>query len=111
MKSEQNDELYKLKAELCKTFSDPKRLKIINSLRDAEKSVGELTEALNMPQAIVSRQLSILRTRGVVESRRSGTTIFYRLTDRRICEACDIVHEILLRHLDNNQNIARNILT
>jgi DNA-binding transcriptional ArsR family regulator len=110
MKSGYNLELFKLKAELCKTFSDPKRLIIISELRFGEKSVSELTELIEIPQAIISRQLGILRSKGVVTPRRSGNSIYYRLTDPRICEACDIVHEVLLKNLARNKELAEQIL-
>jgi ArsR family transcriptional regulator, virulence genes transcriptional regulator len=103
-------ELFKLKAELCKTFSDPKRLIIINELRDGEKQVGELAEALDMPQAVVSRQLAVLRSRGVVTPRREGTNVFYSLTDLKIIEACDLVHQVLLNHLAKNRDMAERLL-
>jgi ArsR family transcriptional regulator len=99
-------DLYKLKAELCKTFSDPKRLIIISELRGGEKSVGELVTELQIPQASVSRHLAILRHRGVVQARREGVSIFYSLTNPKIIEACDIVHEVLRDQMARNKEIA-----
>lgn len=111
MLSEYEMELFKLKSELCKTFSDPKRLIIINELRNGEKQVGELALLLKMPQAIVSRQLALLRSKGVVTPRREGTNVYYRLTDSKIVEACDIVHEVLLNHLSKNRELAEKFLS
>jgi DNA-binding transcriptional ArsR family regulator len=102
-------DVYKLQAELCKTFSDPKRLKIISSLRDGEKSVGELVQILQSPQALVSRHLAILRNRDVVKARRDGVNIYYSLTSPRIVEACDIVHEILVDQLARNKKMAEKL--
>ena len=107
---EQNLELYKLKARLCKTFSDPKRLIILDFLRHGEKSVGEIVETLNINQAVVSRQLAILRDRGIVAPRRDGTNIYYSLTDTRICDACDVVHEILLNQIEKNKEMAERLM-
>jgi ArsR family transcriptional regulator, virulence genes transcriptional regulator len=110
MTAKYNMELYKLKADISKAFSDPKRLMIIGELRDGEKTVGELTEALEIPQAVVSRELGILRSRGVAKPRRAGNNIYYSLTSMRICEACDIVHEVLLEHLAQNRELAESLL-
>jgi ArsR family transcriptional regulator, virulence genes transcriptional regulator len=110
MLSEHEVELFKLKAEMCKTFSDFKRLLIINQLRDGEKQVGELAEILRLPQAIVSRQLALLRNRGIVTPRREGINVYYRLTDLKIIEACDIVHEVLLNRLAKNREQAEKFL-
>ncbi len=101
-----NFELYKLKAEISKAFSDPKRLIIIAELRNGEKTVTELVDSMGISQAAVSRQLSILRSSGVVVPRRSGNNIFYRLSDTRVCEACDIVHEVLMERLARNRELA-----
>jgi len=102
-------ELYKLQAELCKTFADPKRLIIISALRNGEKSVGELVELLQSPQAVVSRHLAILRNRGVVQARREGVSIFYSLTNPRIVEACDISRQVLLEQVARNKRMAEKL--
>ena len=104
-----NIELYRRKAELCKTFSDPKRLMIISELREGEKSVNELVAALQVPQAVVSRHLAVLRNRGVVVTRREGVNIYYRLADTKIIEACDIVHEILLDQVARTREIVEKL--
>lgn len=103
-------ELYKLKAELCKTFADPKRLMIISELRHGERTVGHLTQVLQVPQAVVSRHLAVLRSRGVVITRREGVNVYYSLANRRIVDACDIVHEILLEQVAKNRDIAEKFI-
>lgn len=105
-----NMELYKLKSELCKTFSDPKRLVIIAELRKGEKAVGELAQSIRLSQAVVSRQLAILREKGVVAPRREGTTIYYSLTDPKIGEACDLVHEILLKQIEKDRELTERLI-
>lgn len=108
---DENDlELYKLKAELCKTLSDPKRLMIINLLRNGEKAVGELAQSIETGQAIISRHLSILRERGVVQPRREGNTIYYSLTDPKIGQACDMVSDILINQISKTRDMAKKLL-
>lgn len=109
--SSYNLELYKLKAQLCKTFSDPKRLIILSELRHGEKAVGELAQSLGISQAVVSRQLAILREKGVVTPRREGTNVYYSLTDSKIGEACDLVHEILLKQIEKNRELSERLIT
>jgi DNA-binding transcriptional ArsR family regulator len=105
-----NEEFFRLKAELCKTFADPTRLMIINELREGEKSVGDLVAELSAPQALISRHLAVLRTRGVVSARRNGVNIYYSLTNRRILEACDIVQGVLLDQVARNKELAEKFL-
>lgn len=101
-------ELYKSKAEICKAFSDPKRLHIIEELRKGQKSVGALAQIMSIPQAAVSRHLAVLREKGIVDYRREGTNVFYSLSDKKICEACDLVHQILLARLEKTQRLITN---
>lgn len=110
MQSRRDRELFIMKAELCKAFSDPKRLIIINELRNGEKQVGDLALNLELPQAVVSRHLAVLREKGVVTPRREGTNVYYSLTDKEIIKACDLVHQILLNHLAKNRDLADDIL-
>jgi ArsR family transcriptional regulator, virulence genes transcriptional regulator len=111
MTSEYDMELFKLKAETSKLFTDPKRLMIINELRSGEKQVGDLAQRLTMPQAVVSRQLALLRHGGVVQHRREGTNVYYCLSDMKIIEACDLVHEVLLNRLAKNREFAENLFS
>jgi DNA-binding transcriptional ArsR family regulator len=111
MANKYNIELFRLKAELCKTFADPTRLIIISELRSGEKVVGNLVETLGLTQPLVSRHLAVLRERGIVSSRREGANIYYKLSDPKIAEACDLVHNILLNQIDNNKKFADSLIT
>ena len=110
MESEYDIELYKMKADLCKTMADPTRLMIIQELRTGEKSVGELTKNVGSHQAAVSRHLSVLRNKGFVVSRREGTSVYYSLTNNRIADACGLVHEILLSRILQNREFADRVI-
>ncbi len=103
-------ELYRLKAELCKTFADPKRLLIIDELRRGEKTVGELARVLEIPQAVISRHLAILRDRGVLRHRRERTSVYYSLSDPKIGDACDMMHQILLNQIEKNRKLAEGLI-
>lgn len=86
---------YGMHADICRVLTDPKRLMIIDALRDGEKSVGFLAESLGMRLANASQHLGVLRHAGLVEARRDGTTIYYHLTEPRIVEACDAINQIV----------------
>ena len=100
-------ELFQLEAEVCKAFSDPKRLVILGELRLGQKSVSELVRILEIPQAAVSRHLAVLRERGLVNSRREGASVIYSLSDPRICEACDILREILFSRIEQRNRLVQ----
>jgi ArsR family transcriptional regulator len=88
-------EFAELHARICKGLADPKRLLILNALRDSELSVTELCEALELPQANISQHLGVLRDRGLVTSRRDGQWVFYSVTSDKIIQALDLLREML----------------
>jgi DNA-binding transcriptional ArsR family regulator len=102
-------ELFKLQAEVCKTMADVKRLMIIHELRDGEKPVGQLVSELGLPQANVSQHLAILRERGIVSTRREGTSIYYSMASPKIGQACDLVQEVIADQLARNEALAHSL--
>ena len=88
-------ELIQLHASVCKGLADPKRLLIINSLRDGEMSVGDICAELDLPQANVSQHLAILRDKGLVNARKDGQRVFYSLTSPKIIQAMDLLREVM----------------
>ena len=106
MIDEKAAQLFKLQAEICHTLADPTRLMILHELRRDEMSVGQLKEALSLPQSNVSRHLAVLRERGSVRTRRDGTSIYYSLSDSKIATACDLVREVLEGRMSRTRDLA-----
>jgi DNA-binding transcriptional ArsR family regulator len=97
--SEVAAQLQELHARVCKAIADPKRLMIINELRDRELSVGDLCDALGLSQSNVSQHLAILRERDVVVSHRVGTSVYYSLRSQKVVMAVDLLREFLVEDL------------
>ncbi len=102
-------ELYKLHAEMCKVFSNPTRIEILNLLRDRKMSVTELINKTKLSQANISQHLSIMKSKGIVSSERDGKNIFYKLTNVRIIKAFDIIREVLSERLEKNRSILAEV--
>ena len=100
-------QIYKLHANICNTLANPKRLEIIDKLRTRELSVTALAEALEISQANLSQHLAIMRQRGIVTSRREGLNVFYKLSNPKIIQACDLMRQVLLEHLETAADLAR----
>jgi ArsR family transcriptional regulator len=92
-------ERYRLHAEVCRVLTDPKRLMLLDVLREGEHSVGDLAEELGCNLANASQHLAVLRSAGLVDTRRAGTTILYSLAEPELVEACDVIHRIVGRRL------------
>ena len=100
-------QIYKLHASICHTLANPKRLEIIDKLRARELSVTALTEALEISQANLSQHLALMRQRGIVTTRREGLNVFYKLSNPKIIQACDLMRQVLLEHLETAAKLAR----
>jgi DNA-binding transcriptional ArsR family regulator len=74
-----NRDTYKLQARVLKAMANDSRLLIIDRLNEGECSAGDLVSLVGTDASTVSKHLSILRAHGIVEDRRVGTTVYYRL--------------------------------
>jgi DNA-binding transcriptional ArsR family regulator len=101
--------IYRLHAEFCKTLSDANRLMIITELAKEEASVNELVRKLGLQQSNVSKHLSLMREHGLVEFRREGSTIFYKLSDSRIYEAIKLLIEAQADLIEKRSALTRSI--
>jgi len=71
--------------------------------------VGEMVKAMGIAKANLSQHLSIMRQKGILLTRREGTTIYYRLARPKITEACGIMREVLLDSLADQERLSRSI--
>jgi DNA-binding transcriptional ArsR family regulator len=79
-----------------KALADEGRLALLSRLQAGEKSVGELAEATGRPQPNVSQHLASLTHAGLVEARRDGNRVFYRIADPTVLRICDAVCDSLV---------------
>lgn len=98
-----SDDFYCLHSELCKTLANEKRQRILGCLRNGEMTVSQLREATGIPQATLSQHLGILRSKGVVESRRDGGHVHYSISNPKIIQAFDLITEVMVESLEKRQ--------
>jgi len=89
------ESFYNLHAEMCKTLSNPRRQAILDTIRSDEMTVSELIKNTGISQANLSQHLAILRSKGVVNTRRDGNNIYYSLSNIKIIKAYDLISEVL----------------
>ncbi|MEO8613392.1 MAG: metalloregulator ArsR/SmtB family transcription factor [Chloroflexota bacterium] len=78
-------------AELFKGLAHPTRLQILDLLREGEMCVCHIEATLSKRQAYVSQQLMTLREVGLVDSRRDGMQVYYRLTNSQIADLLNLM--------------------
>jgi DNA-binding transcriptional ArsR family regulator len=70
--------------ELLRALAAPVRIAVVLQLRESQRCVHELVDALGVPQPLVSQHLKILKAAGVVAGERSGREVLYRLADHHL---------------------------
>ncbi len=104
-----DNQICKLHAEICQTLANPKRLKIINILREKEISAGELQKILGIPKANLSQHMTVLKQKGIVAARKEGNIVYYRLARPKIARACDIMREVLFEVIESQQKLISEV--
>ena len=84
MEKELQQEFIQELAEFSKIFGDATRIRILQTLLEGERNVGDLADVLEMSQSAVSHQLRVLRQNDLVKYRKEGKTVFYSLDDEHI---------------------------
>ena len=82
-------------AELLKALAHPTRLRILQVLAEEEACVCHLTAVTGQRQANISQHLTVLREAGLVQDRRDGVLVYYRLADPRLWEALALLCEVV----------------
>ncbi|MCA9840179.1 MAG: winged helix-turn-helix transcriptional regulator [Trueperaceae bacterium] len=100
-----HDDLHEFKADFFKALGNPLRLRILDALRDHEKSVSMLQDELAVEQSTLSQQLSILAKKGFIVSRKEGTLNFYRVKDPDVYRLLDLGRTLFERHLQSSQRL------
>lgn len=88
-----------LVAERFKILGDPLRLQILQVLQNDEWSVGQIVDAIGASQANISRHLQILLRARIVERRKEGLHVFYRISDTTVLDLCSVVCDSLAERL------------
>jgi len=97
-----DDPLYRLKADLFRALGHPTRIRMLELLRDGERSVGELQEALGLDSSGVSQHLTALRRQGLLVTRRTGTSVRCAIKDPRVLTLLAAGRELLVANLTDS---------
>ncbi len=105
-----DESFYEIKARLIAVLANPRRLQILDLLAVRERAVSEMAEELGMAQATTSQHLAVMRKAGVVDSRKEGNFVYYRLADPKIAEACAVMSRAVVDLLVTQQEKLRPVL-
>ena len=101
--------IFEMQCEICKALAHPLRMAIVNYLKDKEAAAADLIADLGISKVNLSKNIAMLLHAGIVESRRDGRQLVYRLTDPAIQEACSIMSSVIYRRLKRGEKLASAI--
>ncbi|NQT66840.1 MAG: winged helix-turn-helix transcriptional regulator [Actinobacteria bacterium] len=102
------ESFYHLHSDICKTIANPRRLAIIDMIHKGEMTVSTLVKKIGISQANLSQHLAILRSKGVVQTRREGNNIYYSIANPKIIAAFDLISEVLRESTSSRSKTVSN---
>ena len=99
--------ILEMHAKVCKTMAHPLRLALLNALREGERGVSDLAEAIGTTQPLASQHLAVLRNQGLLRHRRNGNEVYYSIAYPKMIQACDLLREVLFEHLRSQEELTR----
>lgn len=86
-------------ADIIKMLGHADRLRIVEVLEGGETSVSDIQDELDLPQAIVSQHLAKMRGKGIVEARRDGSSVRYRIVEPKVHHILNCIRECDVRSI------------
>jgi DNA-binding transcriptional ArsR family regulator/rhodanese-related sulfurtransferase len=102
------DRLYALFARIGKTLASPHRLEILELLAQGERTVESLAQEVELSLANTSQHLQALRRAALVESRKDGLYVYYRLADPAVSDLCRSVRTVAEHRLAELERLVRD---
>src|SRR5438477_7392123 len=101
------DSMRQFKANIFQALAHPTRIAIVEYLREGEMSVGQICQSVKIEQANASQHLAVLRNKHLVETRKDGNQIFYRLRDPKLSDILETLRHYFLAHLGDALELLR----
>ena len=102
-------DLYRRHADFCKVISHPTRLQIIDILHNGEMAVTDLASKLQVAVGNLSQHLNLMKQRRVLESRKEGNSVIYRLANPKMIKACCLIREILFEQMEQDTALLKKM--
>ena len=102
-----NQSLIELESDFLKTLAQPTRLKILYFLRDGEQCQCKIIPQMKEDQSNISRHLAHMRDAGILESRREGISVYYKIKDKRIFRLLSLADQMIKAEIDQRAERAK----
>jgi DNA-binding transcriptional ArsR family regulator len=105
LKKRVDNEIFERQALICKAFAHPARLQILDQLGNGELGVAELQEALGVSKTNLSQHMAILKSAGVLATRREGKQVYCSLAMPEIKQACQLIRRVLQNQITQSHRL------
>jgi ArsR family transcriptional regulator len=92
--------IHRIKAEFFRALGHPVRVRVLELLKGGEMTVGDLQAELGIDSSSASQHLSAMRRQGILEARKEGTSVFYRVRDPRVFQLLESARQVIGSHLE-----------
>lgn len=92
--------IHGIKAEFFRALGHPARVRVLELLKRGEMTVGDLQAQLGIDSSGASQHLSAMRRQGILEARKEGTSVFYKVRDPRIFQMLESARQVIGSHLE-----------
>ena len=99
--AEPTTQIHKVKAEFFRTLGHPLRVRVLELLKDGEMTVGDLQAELGIDSSGASQHLSAMRRQGILEARKEGTSVYYKVRDPRVFQMLESAKQVIGSHLED----------
>jgi len=97
----------KLMADFFKTLSHPVRIKILHVLERGERCVCEMIDELDIEQSNLSQHLGVMKKQGIIDSRKDGQRVIYRIIYPSVLEVVSAAEKTLSEQIGHSQSILK----
>ena len=104
-----NRPIYQIKSEFFKTLGHPARIRVLEVLREGERSVSDLVPEVGLEASHLSQQLALLRRSNLVVTRKEGTSVLYSVANPMVFELLDVARQILTSSLVDTRALLQEL--
>ena len=104
-KADADEQVFEMQVRICKAFANSARLRMLDLLSKQEYTVSDLQSALGIALPNVSQHLSVLKSAGIVATRREGKQVYCYLALPEVKEACHLIRDVLRAQLRNGRKL------
>src|SRR5664279_225456 len=92
--------IHRVKAEFFRALGHPARVRVLELLKGGEMTVGDLQAELGIDSSGASQHLGAMRRQGILEARKEGTSVYYRVRDPRIFQMLESARQVIGSRLE-----------